>query len=764
MQRLSLKVYGTVQGVGFRPFVKNLADRHKLNGWVQNTPSGVRIEIEGIPPSVECFLKVLRRQPPVQAKIDRIELQQSFVDNSSVRPTEFIIRKSAGGIVQNSFLPPDIATCEACLGEIMSPNARRYRYPFTNCAECGPRFSIVTRLPYDRGHTSMHSFPMCSKCEAEYNNPKDRRYHAQAIACPACGPQLTLFEGFGTMSSAAEGAMDGAVDAIRNGRIVAIKALGGFQLCVDATNNIAVSKLRKRKQRPDKPFAILCRSLEEVKKHCLLSTAEAELLTSPAAPISLLRKLKKSKLAESVAPENPRLGVMLAYTPLHHILLDALSDPLVCTSGNLSEEPICIEIDEALIRLVGIADCFLSHNRPVARPIDDSVAQINDGCTQILRRARGYAPLPIPRHESGPCILACGGQQKSTVALTLGRQVVLSQHIGNLNTPEAVDALKSTMADLTDFFHVRPDVVACDLHPDYSSTAIAAELAIKYRAPLQLVQHHHAHTVACMAEHQLAGPVLSLCWDGTGYGDDGKSWGGEALVCTFRSYNRKVCLRPFGLLGGEQAIRDPRRIALSMALQVFRTKLPGYLLDLFTGLELRVFKEMLAKFVNCPESGGMGRLFDAVAVLAGIQDHSTFDGHAAMSVQTAAERETEVSEDYDLPLDLTDDNLLSADWRPMLFQIHEDRMDNIRPGVIAARFHNTLASLAARIALNVGLSQVVLSGGCFQNVLLTKKVSAALRQAGFQVHNHRNVPPNDGGLAMGQALIAASRVGIGRSE
>ncbi len=757
MQRLALNIYGIVQGVGFRPFIKNLADQYELSGWVQNTYDGVYIEVQGLRPSVDKFLGSVRQLPPTQAKIHRIDIRETTVDKIQSCKIDFRIRESVQSKSVTSTLSPDIAICEQCLAEIRSPTSRRYRYPFTNCAHCGPRYSITIRFPYDRENTSMRFFKMCALCRSEYENPKDRRYHAQPIACPVCGPQVQFMARNGTVLAAGDNALNQAIKAICEGKIIAVKALGGFQLCLDASNESAVRLLRKRKQRPDKPFAIMCKSLGSVVDYCSVTSKELDVLTSSTAPITLLRKVIGLTLADAIAPGNPRLGVALAYTPLHHLLLENLTYPIVCTSGNQAGEPMCIETDEALTKLGLLADYFLTNNRRIERPLDDSVVQINDSVCQVLRRARGYAPLPLILAEKNPCVVALGGHQKNTVALVMDQQLILSQYIGNLDSYKAVESSQWAAKDLIDFYETAPDRVACDMHPDYSSTLIARDFALKYKVPLEIVQHHHAHAVSAMAEHQLSGPVLALCWDGTGYGSDGTTWGSEALVCTYRDFSRKVHLKSFGLLGGEQAIKDPRRVAFSMAYQVFGEKIPAYILGLFSKEELGVFQGMLEKSFNCPRSTAMGRLFDAVAVLSGIQRKSSFEGHAAMAVEFAADRELGVKGVYPIPLCSSSDGTYVADWRPLLFSIHEDRRRRTRPGVIAARFHNSLASLAENIALKINLPNVVLSGGCFQNTLLTKKVSARLRKAGLEVHNHCNVPPNDGGLALGQALVVAAR-------
>ncbi len=562
-ERWTIVVRGVIQGVGFRPFVYNTARSLGLSGWVQNEADTVRIEVQGPASRLERFLAALQGDPPPQARVD--EALVTRVAASDERELEFRIRSSDAQGPPRPMIPADLATCAACREEIAMPGQRRYRYPFTNCTNCGPRWSIITELPYDRPRTSMAGFRMCPDCEAEYRNPADRRFHAQPIACPRCGPRLELIafparetvepaeadrgDGVfqdGRASAAGTSALDSrppgsgdpldeAVEAIRAGEILALMGVGGFQFVVDATNARAVARLRRRKRRPDKPFALMLASLDEVRARCEVSEEEARVLESPQAPIVLLRRRKDAfavaDIADGVAPGNPFLGVMLPYSPLHRLLLEPLGRPIVCTSGNVSEEPMAIRVDEAVDRLGSIADKFLIHDRPVVRPVDDSVARVLPDGLQLLRRARGYAPLPIDLPQAGPTVLAVGGHLKNTVALALGRQVVLSQHVGDLDNVASVQLHGRTVEDLLAFFHARPDAVACDLHPDYASTRLAEALALKWDVPLVRVQHHHAHVAACMGEHRLQGPVLGLAWDGTGYGLDGTVWGGEALEC-----------------------------------------------------------------------------------------------------------------------------------------------------------------------------------------------------------------------------------------
>jgi len=745
-----------VQGVGFRPFVYNAANERGLVGWVLNETDTVRIEVQGEPAALDVFLHALRQAHPPQARIDSLDIREMPCEDGTA--TAFQIRTSTGTSAPRPTIPADLATCAQCLAEISNPAERRYAYPFTNCTNCGPRWSIIEQLPYDRPRTSMARFAMCPACQAEYDNPADRRFHAQPIACPRCGPMVRLLDPTGREMAAGQDALAGALGALLAGRIVALKGLGGFQLLVDATNAAAVARLRERKRRPDRPLALLLPSLEEVRRRCRVSAEEARLLCAPEAPILLLRRRSDRDAAndvtEGIAPGNPYLGVMLPYTPLHHLLSAALQRPLVCTSGNLAEEPMAITGADALQRLGPMADVLLVHNRPIVRPVDDSIVRIGPDGPQVLRRARGYAPLPIDLGFQAPTILAVGGHLKNTVALSLGRQVVLSQHIGDLDNVLSVEVFRRAIDDLLAFFRVQPEAVACDLHPDYASSRHAEALAARWDVPLMRVQHHHAHAAACIAEHRLEGPVLGLTWDGTGYGGDGTVWGGEALVCEGARSTRVAHLRTFALPGGDRAVREPRRSALGVLYEIFGQRAAGYIGRWFTEDELPTLLSMLGHAVHAPRTSSMGRLFDAVAAICGLFETISFEGQAAMALEYAVYP----CEDDAYPLPLLDDEPLVADWEPLIRAVLADRAAGESVGHISARFHSALAELAATIARCSGCSQVVLSGGCFQNALLTERVRLRLLESGFNVYTHRAVPPGDGGIALGQVLLAARRM------
>jgi hydrogenase maturation protein HypF len=773
-----------VQGVGFRPFVYRLACQRGLTGWVRNESDAVRLEIAGPTDRVSDFLGSLQREAPPQARIDSVEIEELSATSSELTTERgFEIYAGPDSANPQPTIPADLATCHDCGKEIADPSQRRYRYPFTNCTNCGPRWSIIRQLPYDRLRTSMAEFPLCPACRREYDNPADRRFHAQPVACPACGPQLSLLDPRGHELSTGDTALRVAAAALSKGQIMALQGLGGFQLLADATDVHAVAQLRIRKHRPDRPFALMFPSLDAVRTDCLVSVEEARELLSPAAPILLVRRIAfrplvpeetssfasdlPSAIAANVAPGNPYLGVMLPYTPLHHLLTQAVARPLVCTSGNLSEEPIAIEIDDALRRLGGvgrkagpaIADLLLVHNRPIVRPVDDSVARVMAGGLQVLRRARGFAPLPLKLNLSGPTILAVGGHLKNTVGLALRGPrpiaAVLSQHIGDLNNPLSLSVFQRAIDDLLEFFAVKPHAVACDLHPDYASTRYAEELAGRWQIPLFRVQHHHAHVAACMAEHGIDEPVLGLSWDGTGYGTDGTIWGGEALLCQGASVRRVAHLRNFSLPGGDNAARQPRRSALGVLFEIMGTPAMEHVRPWFSAGEQQTFASMLARSVNCPRTSSMGRLFDAVAALCGFEREVTFEGQAAMNLEFAAD--ADFQESYSIPLRASGDGLI-ADWEPMLRQILAEHHENEPAARVSARFHNGLAQLAVELSRDVGCDNVVLTGGCFQNALLTQRVRERLLDAGFHVYMHQQVPPGDGGIALGQIYVAARQM------
>lgn len=750
VQRRRLTVTGRVQGVGFRPFVYRLALHYNLVGQVSNTTSGVTIDVQGGPTQVQSFRKQLEIQPPQQAAIEAVAVETLPVNDCR----EFSIADSTDGPAVSTTVTPDLAMCDDCRREVLDPTNLRYRYPFTNCTNCGPRYTIISELPYDREHTAMRQFSMCDTCRAEYNNPANRRFHAQPNACPECGPQLELIAPDGSTMSRRDDALEQAAWALRDGLIVALKGLGGFQLLVDARNDQAILRLRRRKVRPEKPLAVMYPSIDQIREHCRVSTMAETWLNSPVAPIVLL-PLRSGQMdhpdhpAPSVSCGLGTLGVMVPYTPLHLLLLDDLGFPVVATSGNRSGDPICIDNDEALDCLGGIADLFLVHNRPIVRPIDDSVIRVVEDRIVVMRLARGLAPAVVHSETGSSSVLAAGGHMKSALAFADKGRLILSQHTGELDTPRSRRNYRSSIDDLGQLINITPAHVACDMHPDYFSTRYAATLG----TPVT-VQHHLAHILTAIADHRLKEPVLGLAWDGTGLGEDNTIWGGEAFIVDAEAYERIVSMRQFALPGAEQAIHDPRRAAVGLLHACFagryREHLPGHVSAVLSKQELTVLDSMLAHGVNSPMTSSIGRLFDAVAALLGIfVRKSTFEGQAAMLLEAAAAQSVD---SHSLPFALTEEGLTRIDWAPTIDSLLTALARGDYPSDLARRFHSTLAEIALQIAKRSGLSTVVLSGGCFQNGLLLAMCSKRLRQEGLSVYWPETVPLNDGGLAVGQAL------------
>jgi hydrogenase maturation protein HypF len=757
VMRWRILIRGAVQGVGFRPFVYRLADELGLSGWVNNSLQGVCVEVEGGEDRLREFLARIDRDRP-RPLIDAVQPHAVIdgLDRAEVEPTGeagFAIRPSEGTGPATALIMPDLGPCAACVSDVTDPTNRRYRYPFTSCTRCGPRFSIIEALPYDRATTTMKAFAMCAPCRGEYENPLDRRFHAEPNACPACGPRLEYWDADGRGLAARHDALLAAADAIRAGKIVAVKGVGGFQLLVDARDERAVVRLRDRKHRPDKPFALLFPSLDSVESACVISDLEASVLSSPRSPIVLLRARRgASSICPSVAPGNPLFGVMLPSSPLHHLFARELGFPVVATSGNLADDPICTREADALVRFRGLADGYLVHDRPIARHADDSVVRVVMGRELILRRARGYAPLVVEVGKATPGILAVGGHLKNTVALTMDRRVVLSQHVGNLDTEEARRVFRDVISDVERLHRTTPARVACDRHPDDA----AARYAGQSGAPTVGVQHHHAHVLSCMADNEIAGPVLGVAWDGTGYGLDGTIWGGEFLLADETAFRRVGHIRTFRLPGAAQAVKEPRRSAIGLLYELFgdevlaMTHLPP--IAAYSGGEARVLTRLLASGVNAPVTSSAGRLFDAVASILGVRQRATFEGQAAMDLEYAADG-TATEARYPFRLDERG-SVLVADWEPMIRAILDDAARGAAVGRISAAFHNTLAEMMVAVARRVGRERVVLSGGCFQNARLAERAVARLAAEGFRPYWHRRVPPNDGGLALGQVVAA----------
>lgn len=753
VKRLKLKIQGIVQGVGFRPFVYHTAIKLGLAGWIKNSARGVEIELEGDNSRLEEFLHLLETDKP---PLSRIVSSEVFF-HDPVRYEGFRIMESDRLGDKSVLILPDIATCPDCLREIFDPSNRRYLYPFTNCTNCGPRYSIIESLPYDRANTTMREFCMCNECQREYENPIDRRFHAQPNACPDCGPHLELWDKTGKVIADRHSALMQACEAVMRGAIVAVKGLGGFHLIVDAQNSKAVKRLRFKKGREEKPFALMFPDLDTILDDCEVSELERELLLSAQAPIVLLQRRHISvgnlfREYRYIAPDNQYLGIMLPYTPLHHLLMANLGFPIVATSGNLSEEPICIDENEPLTRLNGIADLFLVHNRCITRHLDDSIVRIMAGRELVLRRARGYAPLPIHIESPKSSCLATGGHLKNSVAISVDENIIISQHIGDLDNEPALNAFNKTIESLCGLYDFRPDETVCDKHPDYLSSKYSHNLDI----PCSEVQHHYAHVLSCMAENNLTGTVLGISWDGTGYGLDGTVWGGEFLLADPKSFSRFAHLRTFPLPGGERAVSEPRRSALGILFEIFGERL--FLmknlrpLSAFTQQEIKVVKKCLERRINTPPASSAGRLFDAISSLLGLCQIAGFEGQAAMKLEHEAESCTcEDLYEYKLEKQLPS---YIIDWEPMILGIIDDIKGKAEPGHVAAKAHNTLAGVCVETATLAGIENVVLTGGCFQNKYLTEKVIGLLKDKGFIPHWHRYVPPNDGGLSLGQIMAA----------
>ena len=748
-----ISVRGVVQGVGFRPFIYQLATRHNLRGWVRNTSEDVRIEVEGESRDIERFLRGLREQAPPLSHIEDI----AVIPGPPASHDKFEIRFSIAEEGKYQLVSPDIATCPDCLREIFDPEDRRYRYPFTNCTNCGPRFTIIDDIPYDRPNTTMKSFRMCRECQREYDDPLDRRFHAQPNACPVCGPQLELSDAKGNPITC-DDIISKTSQLLKQGKIIAVKGLGGFLLACDATSEKAVNRLRQRKKRPARPLAIMVASLDGVRRHCEVSNEEARLLSSPGSPIVLMKWKSDTTISKAVAPGLEYLGVMLPYTPLHHLLLRETGLPLVMTSGNISEEPIARDNDEALRRLGGIADYFLVHNRDIYARYDDSVTIAERDVPRFVRRARGYAPYPIHLTYNSKQILGCGAEEKNTFCLTRDNFAFVSQHIGDMENMETLEHFTDTISLYQRLFRIEPEIIAHDMHPEYLPTKYAKELAARDGIKLVPVQHHHAHIASCLADNGIEGPVIGVSFDGTGYGTDGKIWGGEFMVADYKEFTRMAFLEYLPLPGGALAIKKPYRTAI------------GYLLSLGIDLdrqlpflknvdprEIEIIESQIEKGINAPLTSSIGRLFDAVSALIGVRGVIEYEAQAAIDLETLAVKAVNESARYPFFIKKHDD-INTIKVHDLFAAILNDLHNHTPRARIAARFHNTVAQMilemCQKISPKTGITGVALSGGVFQNRLLLRKVVSLLESAGLEVYTHRQVPCNDGGISLGQVVIA----------
>lgn len=743
MERLHLKIRGIVQGVGFRPFVHKLVRRCGLKGYIKNTSSGVELELEGERPALERFVALLPGEAPALAVIESMEAEYS----TTLRGYEdFTIAQSQREEFRNTLISPDIGICEDCLRELRDSKDRRYRYPFINCTNCGPRFTIIKDVPYDRAKTSMASFPMCPDCDREYHDIENRRYHAQPDCCPDCGPRVFYLDELG--NEIPGDGIELAREALKAGKILAVKGLGGMHLACRCDKEALVKTLRRRKQRDEKPFALMCRDVDCVRQICRLPAAEEKILTSFRRPIVLLEKRQPGY---EYLSENRYLGVMLPYTPLHYLLFGDDIDMLVMTSANLSDTPILFKNREAVEKLRGVADGYLLHDREIQTRCDDSLCWVLDGKEYFARRSRGYVPFPLRMEGALQSILACGAEQKASFCLSKGSYVFQSQHIGDLKNMETLENYTGQIAHFKNLFDIEPGLAVCDLHPDYMSTEYAQSLPL----PLIQVQHHHAHLAACMADNGLEGEVIGLIWDGTGYGTDGTAWGGECLLGGYENFRRFGHILPLALPGGDRATKEIDRLAFSL--------LDASGCDTAAIPRGETYRAMLAAGLNCPLSSGMGRLFDGVAAILGIKTRCSYEGQGAILLEAAAVTE----EEGNYPLLLSGSPLV-FDWREMIRAIVRDREEGVKTGVIAARFMNTLIEMAAGMALTAreesGLNRVCLSGGSFQNMYLMHRLPRRLETEGFEVYHHSRVSTNDEGIALGQLMIANAVAQAGKEK
>ena len=754
----NLKAYGVVQGVGFRPFVYQLATRYHLGGTVYNTSGYVEIDVEGPRTELDSFVADVTAKAPPAAAIERLLTLERPVEGYS----HFKILESRANPGEYQLISSDLATCGECAGEIMDPKNRRFGYAFTNCTNCGPRFTIIKDIPYDRASTTMSKFTMCPQCQAEYDNPADRRFHAQPNACPVCGPRLQLVGKNGYIIPTGA-PISRSAEFLLDGKIMGIKGLGGFLLACDATNDAAVESLRTRKKRPSKPFAVMVSNIDEANKYCFVSESESALLLSARSPIVLLKMRGNAPLSVGIAPGLKYLGIVLPYTPLHHLLMKQTGVPLVMTSGNMSEEPIAQKNSEALMRLGGIADYFLWHDRDIYVTYDDSVVMEAEGETRVIRRARGYAPYPVQLEREMEQVLACGAELKGSFCLIRDNHAFVSQHIGDLENVETLEHFENTVAIYEKLFRIKPAIIAHDLHPDYLSTRYAEERAgADPSLKLFPVQHHHAHIASCMAENGVESPVIGVALDGTGYGTDGNIWGGEILLADYKGFERLAHLEYVPLPGGDTATKKPIRVAAAYLYHLLGEeglKRSGLSSRIATE-ELILLKQQMDKKLNSPLTSSCGRLFDAAASLLGIKDSINYEAQAAVELEMCATG-FEGNNNFKYPLEVVEEpGCKTIRLRALFDAILKDVNDGRSRPEIAYRFHDSLAAsiagLCETLSRKTGTKSVALSGGVFQNRLMFHLVLKALQEKGLNVLTHKQVPSNDGGIALGQAVIAGS--------
>jgi len=765
-----IQITGIVQGVGFRPFVYNLANSYKLNGFVLNDSLGVTIVVQGKTEDIHSFKSQLRKKPPPQSKIvscisKEIESKESFID--------FSIRLSPPGGKKSAAISPDLDICPECLKEMFDPVNRRYLYPFINCTNCGPRYTIIQDIPYDRPKTTMHSFKMCESCQSEYNDPANRRFHAQPNACPGCGPHLTLFDSFqntvqkGRSSSENQCFFERVAELLKSGKIIAVKGIGGFHLTCDATNEKVVSSLRKRKYREDKPFAVMFPDFKSIGKICNVNQSEEDLLESVAHPIVLLKKKTDYNLVNSISPDNHFLGAMLPYAPLHYLIFRFFNKPLVMTSGNISDEPIVYMDEDAIQRLKGIADYFIIHNREIHIRCDDSVYRIWNNKPYPIRRSRGYAPDKIiVDWKFDTHVLACGPEQKNTFALAKDNAVYISHHIGDMENIEVLKSLEEGVAHYKHVFDIEPEIVAYDLHPEYLSTKYAEDYPDINSNDQKIhkigVQHHHAHAVSCMIENGINQPVLAIILDGTGYGTDGTVWGGELLLAEYDRFERLGHFQTTGLPGGSAAIKNPWQMGVSYLNEAFGNKSVELNIPFFKEVDpskLSIILKMLESGLNSPITSSCGRLFDGVAAISGLRPKVNYEGQAAVEFEQCIQDEYE--EGYKFPI-INEYSKIVLKWDKMIHQLVKDVEKQIPISIISQKFHNGLSdglmNWASEAQTQTGIKEIVLSGGVFMNYYLLTRLKKALEKKGFIVYTHSVVPCNDGGISLGQAVIAGAQL------
>lgn len=738
MKNVLINIQGTVQGVGFRPFVYRLAHELNIKGWIINSSEGVKIKAEGSIKNVDDFLIRLKNEKPVNSIINDFNFSTAQIKNF----TKFEIKESNNSSLKTALILPDLATCPDCLKEVFNPSDRRHLYPFTNCTNCGPRFSIIESIPYDRENTTMTEFTMCDECRSEYENPLNRRFHAEPNACPKCGPQIKLYDNKKNPVES-ENLIKTVCEFIRAGKIIALKGLGGYQLLVDAGNNEAVKRLRERKHREEKPFAMMFPSIEKIKECCNVSAEEEKLLSSVQSPIVLLKKMRNNMVAEEISPSNKYHGVMLPYTPLHHILMKQLNIPIVATSGNISDEPICISDEEAFENLKGIADYFVIHNRKIVRQVDDSVARVIKDKPFMIRRARGYAPYPVIFDETILPAIAAGGQLKNTVAISNGKNVFISQHIGDLDSKEAYYAFKKIISDFKNLYDINPEYIISDLHPDYASTKYAQSSELN----LVQVQHHYAHVLSCIAENKIEGEVLGISWDGTGFGTDGNIWGGEFLKVNKDRFARIAHFNYFPLPGGEKAIKEVWRIGASLLYIATNDKYK--VMKFYKNYDVANILDLINKKINSPLCSSVGRLFDGIASLIDLKQTASFEGQAAIQLELII-TEDALEDSYRFEIIKTEQNNYIIEWKNVVLDILKDLDNNVSQKIISAKFHNALVEVIVEACKLAEISKIALSGGCFQNKYLIERTIDKLKEAGFNVYWQSEIPINDAGICLGQ--------------